>query len=516
MKIKKYLIMLIVFLFLASAVNISTSLEDSYYRIVPRSIYSLENYNIDGIIEFLPCSFDQPENLEIKRMKHFAKEDNNLSMNIGMEIKTFPLTETFIETSFRLEELYSSLEYSFVVDIYINTTAIKLQIYNLGKNNTQYIISTTKDSYLFYLSFYNVDNHVYFNIKIDNDNYLIDYFKTTNIKKKFILDTNDIFIKEVLTSSFNDVESYLKKIVYRVSESENFTFPSLYSIPYFNETTYETEDYWEYNSFSLYSQDSSLIEMDNFNVSYPLLERNETTSRYYYNKKTFIPNEWGNWGLFNWLRDGLCLIVNSVLFFLQFVGFLFTISFSYFYGYVILYMIIGIWNYVIYYIFYALCYIADIFVNIFMYIYNAVLDFFDSFIQFLPLSWESIKNVFELIAGLLILSFSYVVSALLYVIFLGRIDYMDLFSMVYEFSFNISSLMIEILESLIEFLPYFIAYITFFFNMMLMLYLKILYCKARGYTNRVISLQESLDGYMNIVKIAKSIILFVRDLIPLV
>jgi hypothetical protein len=278
----------------------------------------------------------------------------------------------------------------------------------------------------------------------------------------------------------------------------------------------EFENYWSYNSFSLESNSNSTINMTNFEINYPLLSVTAEEKQYYYSTSFIQMNAWGNWGIFDWLRRGLIYVFNTVIFLTQGLFYLLTIAFNYLIVGFFSYIISLIWNYVIFYVFYAICYIINIIYSFFIWAWDIVSAFFDSIISLLPITADGIINLFKMIGGFLILAFSYISTALLWVISFGAIDFDELFLKVFSLTENLYLTINTALMTFIEFLPALLIYIIFYINLLLMLYLKIIYCKFRGYTNRANELQTSLEGYLEIFRFARSVIEFVRNLIPIV
>jgi hypothetical protein len=93
-------------------------------------------------------------------------------------------------------------------------------------------------------------------------------------------------------------------------------------------------------------------------------------------------------------------------------------------------------------------------------------------------------------------------------------DYSLLLQVCQDFFELIGNFIYDMFLTVIEYLPYFILYALAFVLLLGFGYVKLLYCKAKGYTNRANSLEQSLNTYFLFIRYPKSVIKGVMDVIP--
>lgn len=248
--------------------------------------------------------------------------------------------------------------------------------------------------------------------------------------------------------------------------------------------------YWLYTTYNINMDD---VEIWYFNTTiegnddftgqqieynYTLIKVLGTEAHYpYYVCPTNFLGDWG-WA-FNWLRDGLTVIINVIIIAVQFVIYFAFISINF----LIMYLVVGIifcfiWNYVIKYIVFAFLYIVLWFLPILEWI----------------LSWL-LYTFIPILMDILVFMFTIIIAGVLWLVSFGQADLESLLLYVGQFLTIIANFIVDLFTTFIKYIPYFLVYLYIFVILIGLGYIKLLYCKSKGYTSRVKSLEQSINAY---------------------
>ena len=397
-----------------------------------------------------------------------------------INLTTFMTNELYVSEIMELDDLFSFITMTFEVNIIDNK--IYLRFFEKEHNiKTFYTISKEFKQSMFISEYIPI-----LNLMTYSNVFLISQIHSFRL----------CYNSENTNSSSGFIDSFLDVI-----QSSNW------------EEEYQT---WSYSSFSINSSETRNQVYENFNITLDTLEVVSENRLYYYNTEFIDLSDWGNWGMFDWLRRGLIYVFNTIIFLAQGLMYLLTIAFNYLLVWTFSQIIVIIWNLVLVNLIFAVLFLIDWLWTAFLLLWDGVMLIFNYIMSLLPISAEAIGNIFELVSLFLITAFSIIISALIWVISLGSIDFDVLLNSVIDFSFGIYSGIETAFNILIKFIPYMFLYIIFFINIILLLYLKIMYVKAKGFPKRAEELEKTLDSYMEIIRLGKSIVIFIRDLIPII
>lgn len=355
-----------------------------------------------------------------------------------------------------------------------------------------------------------------------------------------------LFFREVhTTTQYNTEKTYLPKLI---GNAKPIPIPT---------SDVSGKPYWEYGTLSVSNDYVESIIIGNWTVDYNHVKLIADTNKFYYDTDSINPSDLGNWDINNWMRDLFVAILNAILFFLQWIMYLVTIAFQIlvvipisviaviFNEYIIYYLLLGmLW--IIWYLWVAILWLWD---NV---IYPVVLWAWDSIVwlwenviyPFLLWLWQDIilpiwnwifdnvivpiwnwivwawdwfwsdgiKIVINVIYGLI----SILITAIVWALSLGNIDFIETYNAIFEFESNLGNGISEIGLVFFTNLPIFIANVIFYIEILGFLVIKLLYCKSRGYYNRVNSIQEAINVYKYPIDIIYSAAKSIWDTLPMV
>lgn len=285
---------------------------------------------------------------------------------------------------------------------------------------------------------------------------------------------------------------------------------------------WEPDINWEYSSYDIYPANTftQYIGYDTlvnitladrtvlFNLSYSRWEYNFTTvaiesitQHFYY---TFTrAEEWGDWGLFNWLRDGLVAIYNGLQWiYVLFAYALTVLANSFWYLLLLIYTII--YNYVWYYIYTGVLYVAwGVGYLLFWLLYLII--------QGVVLLSNLIMPLIQFITNLVVNIIAFVYACVVWG-FAGG-DFWEIYNnMVYALGTLFNTILATI-QWLLYNAPLLIQIAILYASIWLFAYLKMQYVKSKGYTVRKQQLQNVCDALLNPVNAVYNFMLKVKKLI---
>lgn len=331
------------------------------------------------------------------------------------------------------------------------------------------------------------------------------------IKVRYVMDNTVVKssvgqIRILYQSDTREVaSSYLNQIYYSIV---SFIPPSVVE---------EELPYWTYTSFGIETDFEEDMIFTNFDLTYNMIKQSQIPSKFYYNPSTIDPESWGSWTGFKWLRNGLCAVINTLIVVLSFLMYILTVAFNYLIMWIGTIIIIFIWNILIYYIFYAICFIVDFLWGMLVWLWDGLKTLVDAIYNALTIAVDYLIEVMlPAIADFIIIAFSYITAILLWILTLGRVPFAQLLEDATLLNGAIADGLFNLFTSIFEFLPYFFMYIVFYLDLLLMLYLKKFYCQAKSYTNRVAELELTLSAFMEPIRLSREIIDFVKGCIPII
>ena len=114
--------------------------------------------------------------------------------------------------------------------------------------------------------------------------------------------------------------------------------------------------------------------------------------------------------------------------------------------------------------------------------------------------WQPIVDFFAndglfIIIDFLIMVFSFIAGAILYVLSFGTIDYTSIVDTIYTINTNIFTFIRELLTIFFANFMVFLGALAIYFTNLGLIYFKMLFAKSKGYTNRVEKLQTAINFY---------------------
>jgi len=318
-----------------------------------------------------------------------------------------------------------------------------------------------------------------------------------------------------LWNSYNKFSSLLSGNRYLYDDTtiyENFV-----SFPLFRKniaiTPYEPDDtetitgnYWLYSTYTIQFWYNDTIIVGELEVDYNMIQVCPNEAKFYYRLvgDTGLVN-WGFIGEWNWLRDALVWIVNILVMIpIQFLMYCLTVAFNF----LIMFLIVGsivvfFWNILLR----ALIYLGLLIVWGLMFLYNAIImPFF---------SWM-LEIGIPLIVDILIVVWAIVLASFIWLISLGTADYEVLFETLVDLMEIIADYIVDIITYFITHLPEILLYAGAYIMLVFFIYLKKIYCKAKGYRKRTESLEQSLATYMIPITTVQKAIAKTQETIPVV
>ncbi len=304
------------------------------------------------------------------------------------------------------------------------------------------------------------------------------------------------------------------------------------------EPNLETETYWNYTGFNLeiqttenfmfsrnyteYNETNTFEKTYSFNYNFSLYYVKSQTNKFYYSTQTIKPSDWGNWviriralgGLidyemsFNWFRDLIVQFLNTMIFLIQTVLYLLTIAFNYLIVWLFLQIIVLLWNYPIKWLVFSVIGVVFWISFFFVWLWNQIVILWKQVIEpMLVWIWNWIvENTSEFIEWLktegfiviyafFVVILSYIVSAILFVVCMGSVDYNTIFQFILQINSYILQIFIDFLMAFFGNFLVLLQAVALYFAIIGFLMLKLLYAKAKGYTSRVEKIQSAINFY---------------------
>lgn len=309
----------------------------------------------------------------------------------------------------------------------------------------------------------------------------------------------------------------------------------------------EEGTYWTYISFRTVEDYQDIVFIETFNYSWTFLTSEVFTAYFPYDDSVINPESLGNWDLWNFLRDGLVGIINFVILFFQFCFFilvyalnitLFWLLFAIivpFFNNIVFFWLIWAVAYAIYWILFGIFWMFQFIVDsvfwlwdnvilpALLWIWNEVIIPFGKLLLtglnwlftyvLIPVYTWLIQDFLPIVADVIILGISTIEAVLLYIFTGGSVPFDVLLDNLVDFNNSTFDFIILFIYTFIANLPYLFTYMLLYLTLMGLLYIKLIYVKSRGYYNRAIEIEASIDAYLLPVNLVSGAIKSVKDII---
>ncbi|HEC92909.1 MAG TPA: hypothetical protein ENI51_07975 [Candidatus Atribacteria bacterium] len=298
-----------------------------------------------------------------------------------------------------------------------------------------------------------------------------------------------------------------------------------------------TSNYWTYQSFRIIESNKIEVVFDDYidfyndtqyikvNYNFTQIKGEAYTAKFYYDKsaiKELRASNLGDWGINNWLRDLLCnlanvfiTILNAILLFLQFLLFCVVVAFNYLIMFLAMMIILPfLWNIIVYWIIYALAYLWFLIYSGLVYVLGLIITFFSWLYLnvLIPFAEWFLNTALPVIVEVVALVFAFILALIIWLATLCQGDFNEIFKQTNEMTQTIADFLIDSIVLVIENLPALLQYLMIYITLTAFCYLKMLYAKAKGFSNRVAQLQESLEAYMFPFEQAYKLIVKMKEL----
>lgn len=296
----------------------------------------------------------------------------------------------------------------------------------------------------------------------------------------------------------------------RVLKSQDRIYNSFVDFPIFPEYIVlakpdldnPSQEYWLYQSCEIAFAYYETIEAENLSMNFPMIQVILIDAKFYVNH---IKGIGGNWGVNDWVRQLLNSAIRHLISYpLQFMLYFLTITFNY----IIMYIIVGsililFWNIVIYYLMVAILWLIWL-------LYEFIYEVLPIIIEWLL--YTAIPFILDIVIEILAI----VIGTILWLFTLGLADLEMIIDIIQMFLTEIFYFIYDILLYFIEHLFYVLLYIIGYILIIYLLYVKFIYVKSKGYTNRQEQIKHSYGTYAIPITFIKKLTKTTYDIIPVI
>lgn len=253
------------------------------------------------------------------------------------------------------------------------------------------------------------------------------------------------------------------------------------------------DSYWTYITFEIIVESTDFIVIGdatiNWTIGINITNTREIIGYYPYstivNQANMNIDEWGDWGIFNFAKVAFAYILAFLWFLVECIGFFITLIGATVLWYLILQLVtIVIWNILVYWLYIGINWVG----------FGVLMVFI---------------NLPQILAWVI----AAIVAGLIYAFSFGTLDFAEIFNNVNNFVLIIVNFIVEYVLVFFAHFDTILLFIVGYLTLIALLYLKILYCKGRGFTNRAKKLQDSLGSYMKPVKLTLSVISKLKEVV---
>ena len=502
--------------------------DENNYRIYPNQVQN--NYisadidEIDTNSHYTFAQFYYEYNTNFTELIGLERQTTNL---ITIEYDVYTITYDFKFT-------FDDINYDTIYLSFIRTPSGAGNIDNV--NLTNYVDDLENIT--------SIEIQLHTNVKFDNPNYIFRLHY-------------DLFINSELIYSFeSDIETFDDTIKIYHSEFRHYwnSYNDLYGlrILYYDSTDYfdnffsmvkfdeqiifpsekTLKKYWTYISYKIEQDDTIEVNFQqdvdflndsvdiDFSYEFSTIKGIPYNAKFYYNTEVIKRSDLGNWKTgaisWNWLRNGLCAVLNAILFFIQILFFVLIVALNLLIiSWIVMLIIPFFWNYLIFGLLFILIdllfwlviflvWLADLIINFLYWL------FFDIIV---PAFTYLVIVIFPIIIDVFILVISWILAVLLYMLSLGQADILVLQSNIQTVLSTLANFLMELMFFSIKYLPELLLYTVFYFVLIGFTYLKLIYCKAKGFVNRTEQLNSSLNSYIFPIEQTANLIIKVKEII---
>ncbi len=335
-------------------------------------------------------------------------------------------------------------------------------------------------------------------------------FSSSMVYHKYLSKDDEGFPYRFRYASVNQELNAIKEIplIYK-TKPRKITLP-----PEAPDENVEDRPYWTYISNQLVEDDEETIFLEenisenqtiNYSVDFSKLKVQSNERRYFYDPNTIKKDTLEDWNTYmfgytvswNFLRDGIIAIVNLTLLAGQFVMYILTLALNTLFIWLILWIIVLVWNFPVYWVFYGV--VGIIFYAIFAltWLWEIMISPALNWVwEYLKLAWEWFMPhglIFMIDFYLAIVS--YVLAAVLFCVSFGRVSYDILREMVYSLLTTLNHGIFEVIFVFIDNFLLFIGFSLTYIYLFGMAYVMYVYVKARGYVNSAYRLESIMNVY---------------------
>lgn len=291
-----------------------------------------------------------------------------------------------------------------------------------------------------------------------------------------------------------------------------------------SEPEYPSSEYWTYETFRFTYYTSVEINIGNWTVDYQMSQSETYEAKYFYKSKSIDEDDLGSWKFkitddikisFNFLRNGITALINTLLWFVQYIMYLVVASLSYIFMYLGTNILVFLWNYLVFYIFQALIYILwylfEGLIILLTYIWEGLIWVWENLL--LPFFYWFWEYGIPLIIDWLIIILAHVITIVIWLITLGQSDYDAIYDNVYTMLRYIADEIIQMIITFLNNFEYIILFILYYLLLTGLVYVRYLYCKARGFNKRAEQLKDAFDVFVIPIQLTLYLFKTTKDLV---
>jgi len=290
-----------------------------------------------------------------------------------------------------------------------------------------------------------------------------------------------------------------------------------------DEPTYPSSEYWTYETFRITNDYTYNYDYENWSIDYNIIKTQKYEAKYFYRSKSYDDDDFGSWKWkikfsdifsytvdFNFMRNAVCMIINLILLFFQFVFFLFTASLSYIIMFIGCSIIVFIWNYpllvlfaslviLLWYIFAGLIAMFEWLFDGLEYLFGWLIDLLWQFYLYVIIpffDWFLNTGLPYLIEFIIIPIVAFILTLIIWILTFGSMDFATLYALIHDNLLLVSEVFIELIYEILNNIVAILGFFSLYIIMILLCFLKHIIVKARGFTNRSFALKESYEAYL--------------------
>jgi hypothetical protein len=254
----------------------------------------------------------------------------------------------------------------------------------------------------------------------------------------------------------------------------------------------DNRPYWDLYQWNLTfdSMETVFIGDATFNFTYDYAHSQivQIIVKYHYDDFVGHSSDWGDWTwAFNWLRDGLHTILSGIWIGIQYIGCLLANFVTYVLGWLGCAIVWILWDILVFWLFFALCQVAWALVTVLMYS--------------------------PLILSALLYIMAIVIAGIIWGLSFGSLDFNTVLNQINSVLQYVGNYIVELVDVFISNIDAFALFAIYYLILIGFIYFKVIYTKARGYTNRSAKLADSLEAYLAPIRFTIGLVSKIKDLV---